>query len=306
MKRPGLTLHLAAATLFLAGLRAEDTKPVAPAPAPARPMGAMKGRRDADLVKRFDKNGDGRLDDDERAEAKEAMFKEQMDRQTARAAALGGTEQERAKMLELFDKNKDGRLDDDERAAAEKFGRERAANLPAAGGAVRAEMIRRLDKNGDGKLDDAERGAGIQFIAANLAQFPGVKQRFDRNADGKLDDAEQAALDEGLRTFAQSPVPAGRPGRGAGPLPSFDSLPPAMREQAVKRFDKDGDGKLAGEELAAMQAEMTRRRAERMAQNGGAAATGKAEEPHMADPEEAAKLDKAFDDFAPKPKPAAK
>src|SRR3954468_21040431 len=187
MKRPGLTLHLAAATLFLGALRAEDAKPTAPAPALSKPAGGMKGRRDAEMLKRFDKNGDGRLDDDERAEAKEAMFKEQMDRQAARATALGGTEQERAKMLELFDKNKDGRLDDDERAAAEKFGRERAANLPAGGGPVRAEMIRRLDKNGDGKLDDAERAEGIQFIAANLDQFPGVKQRFDRNADGKLD-----------------------------------------------------------------------------------------------------------------------
>jgi Ca2+-binding EF-hand superfamily protein len=305
MKRPGLTLHLAAATLFLAGLRAEDAKPATSPPAAAKPMGPMKGRRDAEMLKRFDKNGDGRLDDDERADAKEAMFKEQMDRQATRAAALGGTEQERAKMLELFDKNKDGRLDDEERAAAEKFGRERAAALPAGGGPVRAEMIRRLDKNGDGKIDDAERAAGIEFIAGNLAQFPGVKQRFDRNADGKLDETERAALDEGLRTFAQAPAAGAKPGRG-GPPPSFDSLPPAMREQVVKRFDKDGDGKLAGEELTAMQAEMARRRADRMAQNGGAAATGKAVEPPMADPEEAAKLDKAFEDFAPKPKPAAK
>src|SRR3954469_10548726 len=85
MKRLGLTPPLFAATLFLAiGLHAEETKPV-PTPAPA----PMKNKRNAEMLKRYDKNGDGKLDDDERAEAKEAMMKEQFDRQAARAAALG-------------------------------------------------------------------------------------------------------------------------------------------------------------------------------------------------------------------------
>ena len=66
MKRPGLTPLILAATLFLAGgLRAEEapTPPPAgppqakgrPAPPPMQPGGA------AEILRRFDKNGDGKL-----------------------------------------------------------------------------------------------------------------------------------------------------------------------------------------------------------------------------------------------------
>ena len=119
MKRPGLTPHLVAATLFLALAlarlsHAQDMRPMDGAIDPAKSM--------AELLKRYDKNGDGKLDDDERADAKEAMMKEQVDRQMARAGMLpGGLQQFRTQVMEMFDKNRDGRLDDEERAAAQRF-----------------------------------------------------------------------------------------------------------------------------------------------------------------------------------------
>ncbi len=166
--------------------------------------------RAQELLKRYDKNGDGRIDDDERADAQEAMLKERIDRQMAQFQS-GNAEQFRARILERFDKNKDGKLDDEERAEAEKFGE------------LRDELLRRFDKNGSGKLEPEEREMLQQFLrgsspvalAAAVAReaLPDAKAmaelektlrtaiekdatqraRYDRNADGKLDDQEWLA-----------------------------------------------------------------------------------------------------------------
>jgi Ca2+-binding EF-hand superfamily protein len=291
MKRLNLAATFAAATLFLSfGLRAADA---------AKPANDMKSTRAAEMLKRFDKNGDGKLDDDERAEAKDAMLREQMDRQATRAAALGGSEAERAKMLERFDKNHDGRLDDEERAAAEKAGRERAAVANGPAGNLRAELIRRLDKNADGKIDQAERAAGAEFIADHLDQYPAMKQRFDENHDGKLDGTERAALDRGLQQLIDG-AGGGGAMRMAATAPTLENLGPAMREQVLKRFDKDGDGKLNDEERAAFQSEWAKRRPQR-GDGPAAKSEGAPKEPPVIDKDEQARLEKTMDDFAPKP-----
>ena len=85
MKRFGLIPSFLAATLFLAaGLPAQE-------PAMATTSPAASQRTQA-LLKRFDKNGDGQLDESERADMRKYF-------------------------LARFDKNGDGRLDEDERAA---------------------------------------------------------------------------------------------------------------------------------------------------------------------------------------------
>ena len=166
MKRPGLTPHLCAATLFLAGaLGAEEAKPaVLPAKAPGEAGPApltMKPGRAEDILRRFDKNGDGKLDEDEQADAHEVMLKEQLARPVARPGPPDGAPPFGARLLELFDKNHDGRLDDDERAAARNYAEERGLG---ENGAVRAELIRRFDRDGDGKLDAEESAALITFL----------------------------------------------------------------------------------------------------------------------------------------------
>ncbi|MCB9834346.1 MAG: EF-hand domain-containing protein, partial [Planctomycetes bacterium] len=80
------------------------------------------GRRE-EMMKRFDKNGDGQLDEAER----EAMRKEFGGRRRGEGRPAGDDEE-------------------DGPAPEERRGR-------------RAEMMKRFDKNGDGKLDEAEREA---------------------------------------------------------------------------------------------------------------------------------------------------
>ncbi len=66
--------------------------------------------RQQELLQQYDRNHDGKLDEDEMAAARTGMRK-------AGDAPAG---EKRKKMLKLFDKNGDGKLDDIERAAAEK------------------------------------------------------------------------------------------------------------------------------------------------------------------------------------------
>jgi hypothetical protein len=81
MKHPSLSPALLSATLFLAGTAlAADPKPREP----AMSAGA------ADLLKRFDKNGDGKLDEHELADALESMLQEQISRQAAVVANARG------------------------------------------------------------------------------------------------------------------------------------------------------------------------------------------------------------------------
>ena len=63
--------------------------------------GSGEGRPSREeVMKKFDKDGDGKLSEDERAEARKAM------------------EARRAEMIEKFDKDGDGKLNEDERKAA--------------------------------------------------------------------------------------------------------------------------------------------------------------------------------------------
>ncbi len=140
MKASSLAPALLAATLFLtAGVHAED--------APASEMTgtgenqAMSEKRHAEILKRFDKNGDGKLDEDEKAAAKEYNREETTGRQNKARERLG------KKALEKFDKNNDGKLDEAEHAEMIK--------------ALETDprLVKRFDKDGDGKLNAAEKAA---------------------------------------------------------------------------------------------------------------------------------------------------
>ncbi|MFH1066621.1 MAG: hypothetical protein V1746_01790, partial [bacterium] len=63
------------------------------------------------ILEKYDKNKDGKLDDDEKAAMEKA-------RQERRAKLQN-------RMLKKYDKNKDGKLDDDEKASMRKERRER-------------------------------------------------------------------------------------------------------------------------------------------------------------------------------------
>ncbi|MGB0328521.1 MAG: EF-hand domain-containing protein [Akkermansiaceae bacterium] len=84
-----------------------------------------------EILKRFDADGDGKLNEKERAAAMEARKAEMQAR--------------KAEMLKRFDADGDGELSKEERKAAME--------------ARKAEILERYDTDGDGKLNEKEREA---------------------------------------------------------------------------------------------------------------------------------------------------
>lgn len=124
-----LTILLSASALLLGvGLAAAGPH----GPGPGGPGGF--GGPPPEVLKEFDKNNDGQLDDAERKAAHEAM--------KARHEA------QHQQMLAKYDANRDGKLDDTERA---KLHDELAT-----------EHFRKADKNGDGVLTLDEFKAGVR------------------------------------------------------------------------------------------------------------------------------------------------
>jgi Ca2+-binding EF-hand superfamily protein len=214
MKARPLTLCLLTATFCVASAFAQTgTKPAA---TKADGSGQMEKRRQ-EMLKRFDLNGDGRLDETEKAALKEAQKKPGGLRGSGDIGSLGGARESGPEgagrgdrpireMIKRFDRDGDGKLDETELAEAEKARANYASNrAPGAPGArLREQMLKLFDKNGDGQLDPEERAAADQFRADQA-------KRFDRNGDGQLDQEERA---EAMRAFAADhPELAPPPGR---------------------------------------------------------------------------------------------
>jgi hypothetical protein len=87
----------------------------------------QRGAPSPEMIKEFDKDGDGQLSDEERTAMREAMRTRM--------------EQARKAALEKYDANKDGQLDQDERAK------------------MREDLTKEFDKDGDGQLNQEERRA---------------------------------------------------------------------------------------------------------------------------------------------------
>ncbi|WP_254513523.1 EF-hand domain-containing protein [Anatilimnocola floriformis] len=108
-----------------------------------------------------------------------------------------------------------------------------------------------------------------QAAAAQAAARAEIMRRFDRDGDGRLNAQEQIAAtramqEHGIRTPGQ-PNMVGRgnggtqtgPGSAAPPPPAPPAAPKLSKreELLLKRFDRDGDGKLSEEEKTAARAE---------------------------------------------------
>ena len=200
MKKPSLTALLCSATLFLGGriwgqTPAPTAAPVASPSVPASDNDEV-AQREAELLRRFDKNHDGKLDDEETAAAHEAM------REEASGGKPGAGRQGRSGTglqklaLQMFDANHNGKLDPDEQLAAQKYFAK--TGLAAA---IREEVLARFDRDGDGRLDAEERAAAAKYSQ----EHPGELRRavllrlFDKNGDGKLDAEERATMQAVLR-----------------------------------------------------------------------------------------------------------
>lgn len=180
-----------------------------------------------EIIKKYDTNGDGKLDDAERQAAREDIQK------------LGET-------------------------APGTEARPAAQVPPGAGRLSREEMIKKYDQNGDGKLDETERNVRREEIMKTRAKAaedrstaestPGrsreaVIKEFDKDGDGKLSDTERQVAMVEMRKRYQAQVMSGRTGDSNGrPAPD-----PAG---SLKKYDQDGDGKISDTERAAMREDL--------------------------------------------------
>ena len=204
-----------AMALALAGPTTAQTADEPPRKGLGGLLGKAADRLKEEAMKRFDKNGDGRLDDEERAEAFEAMKK--------KGGEIQG--QLRQFMLRRFDADGDGKLDEAERKAAfDETMKQLEENGPMVKNTVLGFVHKRFDADGNGTLDKEELAVAreeltkriIQGIAATESPATPVdpvarkkqaeekrKQemldRFDTDGDGSLDEQEREAAKAELK-----------------------------------------------------------------------------------------------------------
>ena len=104
----------------------------------------------AEMIKKYDKDGDGKLSQEERKAAMEGR---------------------RAEMMKKYDKDGDGKLSQEERKAS-------MADR-------RAEMMKKFDKDGDGKLSEEERAAARKSMGARRGGARGAGKGEDGRKKGK-------------------------------------------------------------------------------------------------------------------------
>jgi len=209
-------------------------------------------------LRMFDKNRDGKLDADEKA----AADKWQADSDKRRKEYALRAERWRKLNDELrkkYDADGDGKLDAEERKGYYEEYRERA-------------KIVQWDKDGDGKLSDAERKEMETKQAewkkrAEENRRKWTLQRWDKDKDGKLSEEELAAKkaqeDEWKKRAEQSrkeqaELRKKHDADGDGKLNADErkAYYEAIRaKRQLRQWDKDKDGKLSEEELAAKKAQ---------------------------------------------------
>lgn len=166
-------------TLFAGNARAEDLIGV-PDVGPAGQAGAAKPdgegqaaeKHHKEMLKKFDKDGDGKLNEEEKAALHTAMQE--------RAAKM---KTENPELFKKLDKDGDGKLTPEEMRAGRGSGKD-----------GKAEMLKRFDKDGDGTLNDAEKAAmqaEMQERAAKMKEkHPELFKKLDQDGDGKLSPEE--------------------------------------------------------------------------------------------------------------------
>lgn len=143
-------LFLATAALLTSGVFTQISLAADEAPPPGRPSRE-------EMIKRFDTNGDGKLDQTER-EALRAEMEKNRGAGPEDRAGPGGPLRERA--IERFDKDGDGKLNEAERAEL----------------ASRPRAMERIDTNKDGKISDEEWAAARDHLRERRGEGPGAPE----------------------------------------------------------------------------------------------------------------------------------
>lgn len=144
----------------------------------------------AQLLKKFDKDGDGKLNDEEREALRLELLKQapkdepeekpirerrtqsEQERDRRRAEFDKRREEGRKEFMNKYDKNSDGELDESEREVLREEGEKR-----------RAEFMKEWDKDGNGDLDDEERDAMRDGFRKRGEE---MLAKYDKDKDGIL------------------------------------------------------------------------------------------------------------------------
>lgn len=141
------------------------------------------------LMKKYDKDGDGRLNEEERKLANKAMKE--------KSADLNEMRQKHAKdVIKRFDKDGDEKLSESELTVfldeqRKMFEKMRGRRMGRFGRNMPKEILAKYDKNGDGKLDRDERREMFKDGAKRRAA---LIKKYDKDGDGKLSDDERSNL----------------------------------------------------------------------------------------------------------------
>ena len=152
-----------------------------------------------EMIKKFDKDNDGKLSPEERQAMRAKM------------------EERQKEALAKFDKDGDGKLSEDERKVM-------MAEMKTKMDERRKEMIAKYDADGDGKLNEEEEKK------ARAARQAEMFKSYDKDGDGKLSAEERAAIPKRLEGGPDHAPGAGgaghRPGAAGAGGDSAPAKPP--------------------------------------------------------------------------------
>lgn len=183
------------------------------------------------LLKRFDRDGDGRLNDQERQAARTAW------------------EQKRQ---QAGNQNRSARDANSRNRSAGSNARNRSTDRNRSTTARRADVLKRFDENRNGKLDPPEQAKLRQSMSRsqggdrNRSQRPSgnprmsreeLLKRFDANQNGRIDGEEMKKVRATFDRRDRDTVRSSAPKRGR-----------LDREELLKKFDLDNNGKLDADE----------------------------------------------------------
>jgi Ca2+-binding EF-hand superfamily protein len=201
-----------------------------------------------EMMQKYDTNGDGQLDDNER-QARDAS------------------------RLQQYDKNGDGQIDDEERAAMPEYERVRGSRRGGGGGGGPGgfgfgggggpggfrggfgggplpEFMKQYDTNGDGQLNEQEQAAMQTAMRADFEKRQAEQlKKYDANHNGQLDEKEMAAMRADYDTL-RAEMMKKYDTNGDGQLD--DNERTARDAARLKAYDRNADGKLDESEAASM------------------------------------------------------
>jgi len=216
----------------------------------------------AEMLAKFDQNGDGRLDDAEREQMRLGTKRERLEKSsssgvpadvladydTNKDGAMDRGEWAKASISEIailtakYDANGDGALDEEERV----FMMKQVRTVPMRYGRDYCAYLLVYDKNENGGFD------GSEYAQAQAAEAKITVTAYDANGDGVLDKAEKSKLQADMRNgtivgfylrFASEAAGGGgrnKRGGGGGFL---------EEQKKLLAFDTNGDGLASADEL---------------------------------------------------------